>query len=124
MPHTQVANVACFDFGAPAAQAVVLKFHAKRGGKLTLRFENAEGSADVAVTAQVSVDDVPAHFANTSVAANGFALVAESIPQKQYKEYQLFLRQGADNYLRILASGEARCQLQIRGDAILDAMDF
>lgn len=122
MPKSQVANVANFDFGAPAVDGEVLKFSVKRGGKLTLRFENAEGSADFAVTAKVSPDG--AVFTNTAVATNGAIIVGETIPQKQYREFQIFLREGVDAYLQITAVGEARGQLQIRGDAILDAVNF
>ena len=122
MPQSQIATVANFDFGSPSVNGEVLKFRVKQGGKLSLCFENAVGSNDITVSANTSVDGVT--FSATSTVANGEAIVNEVVGQRQTREFTLFLREGADNYLQITASGEARGLLQIRGDAILDALVF
>ena len=103
MPKSQVANVANFDFGAPAVAGEVLKFSVKQGGKLTLRFENAEGSADFDVTVKISEDGTA--FTNTAVATNGAAVVGETIPQRQYREFQIFEEVDAEKISADLKNG-------------------
>ena len=122
MPASQIAKVDLYDFGAPAAEAVVLSFSVLNGGKCTLRFENPEGVADGEVTVQVSDDGVT--YADTSAANNLVAVANEAIPQKQWKEYVILLRQTQDAFMRVQAVGGTRMQLQIRKDAKLEIVQI
>jgi hypothetical protein len=112
MPKTQVAHVQNYDFGAPVSQAEVLKFSVEVGGKRSLHFE-AIGDNPITVTVQVSPDG--SSWSNTSAANNNTAVVSEVLPAGVWKEYQVNLRAGKDTFMRVLASGADRCQLQIRG---------
>lgn len=116
MPRTQTANVGNYDFGAPVAEGVPLKFAARNGGRLTARFENY-GDSDLTVTLQVSADD--STYADTAATPNGSAVADEVIPPRQYREFQINLREGQDNYLRLQALGGVRGLLQLRGDEAL-----
>lgn len=118
MPRTQTANVGNYDFGAPVAEGVALKFKTRdnQGGRLTARFENY-GDSDLTVTVQVSADD--STYADTAVATNGNAVADEVVPPRQHREFEFFLRAGQDNYMRVQALGGVRGLLQLRGDEIL-----
>jgi hypothetical protein len=122
MPQNQVANIAVFDFGAPAATATVLKFRAKPnvGGKLDLKFENSDGANQITVSVEVSADNVT--YAATTAGNNLAAVTNLAVPRKVSKEATILLRRGVDLYLRVTASGSARGQLQMRGDPILEPM--
>lgn len=112
MPKSQVASIANYDFGAPAAEGVVLKFRVKGGGKLGLRFENADGVNDVEVTVQVSPDD--STWSDTTAAGNIVAVANESIQKRTFKDFTILLRQGQDAYMRVQAVGGARAVMQVR----------
>lgn len=116
MPRTQTANTGVYDFGAPVAEGVPLRFAVRRGGRLTVRMENY-GDSVMTCTLQVSADN--SSYTDTTVAANGDAVADESIPPRQYREFQIFLREGQDKFLRLQAAGGVRGQLQIRGDEVL-----
>jgi transposase-like protein len=116
MPRTQTANTGVYDFGAPVTEGVPLRFKARQGGRLTVRMENY-GDSTLTCTLQVSADGTS--YADTTVAANGDAVADEAIPARQFREFQIFLRQGQDNYMRLQAVGGVRGQLQIRGDEAL-----
>lgn len=116
MPRTQTANVAIYDFGAPVTEDAVLTFQARRGGRLTVRLENY-GDTDLAATLQVSDDG--STWADTTAAANTTAVADVTIPPRQYREYQISLRDGEDAWMRLQASGGVRGQMQVRGDEIL-----
>jgi len=118
MPASQVAKVQNFDFGAPAAEASVLKFQVRKGGKCTLRFENPEGVADGEVTVQVSDDGTT--WADMTAANNLTAVANVSIPRKQWREYVVLLRETKDAFMQVLAVGSTRLQMQIRADAKLE----
>lgn len=120
MPAAQVANVAVFDFGAPAATGTVLQFRTKvdQGGKLDLKFENPEGANALTVAVEVSPDGTS--WSATTVANNLAAVTALSVPRKTSKEATILIRRGIDLHVRVRASGSARGLLQIRGDQILE----
>ncbi len=50
---------------------------------------------------------------------NGTAVADQSIPVRQYRDFDVNLRQGQDNFLRLQAVGGGRGELEIRGDEIL-----
>lgn len=112
MPKSQVAVIANYDFGAPAVEDEVLKFRVKGGGKLGLRFENADGVNDVEVTVQVSADG--SSWADTTAAANVVAVANESIQKRTFKDFTILLRQTQDAYMRVQAVGGARAVMQVR----------
>lgn len=113
MPKTQTANIGNYDFGAPVAEGVVLKWAARNGGRFTARIEN-QSDVTLTCTLQVSADD--STFADTAATPNGNAVADEAIPPRQYREFDFFLREGQDNYLRMQAVGGGRGLLQMRGD--------
>ena len=114
MPRSQVATVANYDFGAPAAEAVVLRFQVRKGhgGNLPLTFENLDAVAGE-ITVQVSDDDVT--FADVGNAA----LVNAAVGAKQEVNEVLNLRQGKDNFVRVQALGGVRMRMQVRHDEAL-----
>lgn len=122
MPKSQVASVANFDFGAPAVAAEVLRFKVKQGGKLAIKVENPEGVADAVVSLLVSEDG--SSFAALVANENGEVVTDEAVVRRESREFNIYLRQGVDNYLQVTASGSTRVQFQIRGDAIMDATTF
>ena len=118
MPQSQVAAVQNFDFGAPAVEAVVLKFRVKHGGEAQLRFENTVGEADGEVTVQVAPDGTT--WADTAAAENRVAVANEAIPQKQKRDFTILLRHNLDKWVQVLAVGGCRMGLQIRADMNLE----
>lgn len=120
MPASQVANIAVFDFGAPAATGTVLQFRTKidRSGKLDLKFENSDGANDLTVSVEVSTNG--SSWAATTAGNNLVAVTNVAVPKKVSKEATILLRRGIDLYVRVRASGSARGQLQVRGDVILE----
>jgi hypothetical protein len=114
MPRSQVASVANYDFGAPTAEAEVLRFQVRKGhgGNLPLTFENLD-NADGEVTVQVSEDG--ASWADVGNAA----LVNAAVASKHEVNEVLNLRQGLDNYVRLQALGGVRMRMQVRHDASL-----
>lgn len=116
MPRTQVANIGTYGFGAGVTENAPLLFSVRRGGRLSIRVENQDDVA-LEVTFQVSADN--STWADTTAAANTTAVANVSIPVRQYREYQISLRQGQDLFFRLQAVGGARGELQIRGDQIL-----
>lgn len=113
------------------ANAVVKKFRVKgnHGGKLDLKFENADGERDLNVSVQVATS--PTGLTPTSAnggwqattAGNNLAAVTNlSVPRFTTKEATILLRRGVDAYVRILAIGRCRASVQIRGDAILEPL--
>ena len=112
MPKSQVAVIANYDFGAPAVEAEVLKFRVKGGGKLGLRFENADGVNDVEVTVQVSADG--SSWTDTAATPNLEAVANETIQKRTFKDFTILLREGADAYMRVQAVGGARAVMQVR----------
>lgn len=114
MPRSQVATVANYDFGAPAAEAVVLRFQVRvgHGGNLPLTFENLD-DVDGEVTLQVSEDDA------TFVDVGNANLVNAAIPARQEVNEVLSLRQGKDNFVRVQALGGVRLRMQVRHDESL-----
>lgn len=117
MPRTQTANTGIYDFGAPTAEGVVLQFRVKQGCLLTARLEN---QSDVSITATLQVSPDASTWADTAATPNTTAVADVVIPPRQYREYQINLRQGQDNYLRLQASGGGRGVLQLRGDEHLE----
>ena len=118
MPQSQVAAVQNFDFGAPVAEAEVLKFRVVHGGKLALRFENTEGEADGEVTVQVAPDGTT--WADTTDAENLAAVANEAIPRAQYRDFTILLRQTEDAWFRVQAAGGCRMVMQARADMNLE----
>ena len=116
MPRTQVANIGTYGFGAGVSETAPLTFSVRRGGRVTVRIEN-QGDATMTATLQRSADN--SSWADTTAAANTTAVADVSIPPRQYREYQISLRDGTDNYFRLQASGGVRGELQVRGDEIL-----
>jgi len=122
MPQTQTAQVALYDFGAPAgALAEVLKFRARKGGKLDLKLENP-GVEAFNASVQVSADGTT--WAATTAANNGTAVTNLAVPAKQSKEATINLRDGQDNFVRVLANGGVRGQIQIRPDSLLEIVSI
>ena len=119
MPRTQVANIGTYGFGAGVTENAPLTFSVRRGGLLTIRDENQNEpqTGPIVVTLQVSADGTT--WADTAATPNLTAVADVSIPARQYREWQVRLRQGQDNFLRLQASGGGRGELQIRGDEIL-----
>tara|TARA_R100001086_G_scaffold236587_2_gene160108 strand:+ start:216 stop:590 length:375 start_codon:yes stop_codon:yes gene_type:complete len=117
MPRSQTANTGVYGFGAPVTESDVLTFRVRKGGRLTLRVENY-GDTALGYTVQVSPDN--SSWADTASATNGDAVADESCPARQYREHQINLRDGQDNFVRLQASGGVRGELQIRGDNILE----
>jgi hypothetical protein len=123
MPQSQVAKRDVYDFGAPAAEAVVLKFRVPRGGKLDLNFENSEGVADGEVTVQVSEDGVT--YADTTAAANLVAVANEAVQRGCRKSFAgVLLREGLDNYMQVQALGGCRMNLQMVKDQNLEIVQI
>ena len=120
MPKSQVANVENYEFGAPLVEAQVLKFAVHQGGKAQLRFLAQESDNDITVSVQVSPDD--SSWSDTTANDNGEAVVDEAIKRQTYLDYTVNLREGVDKYMRILASGAARGQMQMRQDCKMEAM--
>lgn len=114
MPRSQVATVANYDFGAPQAEGVVLRFQVRKGhgGNLPLTFENLDVN-DGEVTVQVSPDD--SAWADVGNAA----LVNAAVGAKQEVNEVLNLRQGVDNFVRVQAVGAVRMRMQVRHDEAL-----
>lgn len=119
MPRLQTAQVANFDFGAPAVSAQVLRLKARQGGKLDGVFTNL-GDTDLTVSIQVSDDNVT--FAATTAANNLAAVTNLVIPARQSREVLISLRQGEDNFVRVMASGGVRGEFQVRDSARLDVL--
>lgn len=117
MPRTQVANIGTYAFGAGVTANQPLLFSVRRGGRLTVRLEN-QGDVAMTATLQVSADNTT--FAATTAAANTTAVSAVSVPARQYREYQISLREGQDKFFRLSVSGGVRGEMQVRGDEILD----
>ncbi len=116
MPRRQAAAVDVYDFGAPAAEATVLDFKVKQGGKLDLMFENLEGN-DLTVSVEVSEDGTS--YAATTAANNLAAVTDEVIAAATNKDFTILARQDLDNYVRVLASGATRANMQVRPDGVL-----
>jgi hypothetical protein len=120
MPKSQVAAVQNFDVGLPATEGEVLKFRVVHGGKVSMRFENAEGLYDGTVSVQVSPDG--STWADTTDADNLKGVVDEVIPQVEHRDYTLLLREGVDTHMRVVGLGETRLQVQIRADMNLETL--
>lgn len=119
MPRLQSAQVANYDFGAPAASAEVLRFKAGQGGKLHGVLSNL-GDTDLAVSIEVSKDNTT--FAATTAANNTTAVTALVIPPRQRRDVLVTLRQDRDTYVKVLAAGGVRGELQLRDDCHLDTL--
>lgn len=119
MPRTQVANVGTYGFGAGVTENAPLTFSVRRGGRLSVRVENQNEplTGPISVTLQVSADG--SSWTDTAATPNGTAVADVSIPARQYREWQINLRQGQDNFFRLQAAGGGRGEAQIRGDEIL-----
>lgn len=119
MPRQQVANIGTYGFGAGVTENAPLTFSVRRGGRITARVENQNDplTGAIAVTLQVSADGTT--WADTAATPNGTAVADVSIPARQFREWQILLRQGQDNFFRLQASGGGRGELQIRNDEIL-----
>lgn len=117
MPRTQVANIGTYAFGAGVSATNFPVFAVRRGGRLTIRIEN-QGDAAMTVTLQVSADN--SSWTTTTAAANTTAVSSASVPVRQYREYQISLREGQDKFMRLQASGGVRGEMQVRGDEILE----
>jgi hypothetical protein len=114
MPRSQVASVANYDFGAPKAEGEVLRFALREGhgGNLPLTFENL-ALTDGEVTVQVSEDGT------SFVDHDNADLVNLAVPAKHEVNDVMGLRQGKDNFVRLLAVGGIRMRMQVRRDANL-----
>lgn len=130
MPQSQTASMGNYDFRAPVAEAEVLRFRTQpnKSGKLTLLFENPESDNSITVTLQVApagADNVtPGSWADTS-AANNLVAVADLVVQpRTQRDAAILIRPGVDAWVRLQASGGGRGILQIRGDDILEKVDF
>ena len=119
MPRLQTAQVANYDFGAPAASAEVLRFKAGQGGKLHGVLSNL-GDTDLTVSVEVSKDN--ATFAATTAAANTTAVTGLVIPAKQSRDVLINLRQDQDIFVKVLGAGGVRGELQLRDDCHLDVL--
>ncbi len=124
MPRSQVAVIDNFDLGLPAAAAQVIEFKLRpdHGGVIQLRFENSEGENDATLSVQVSADG--SSWNATSAANNLEVITNVSIPRKTFNDYELLLRPGIDNYVRVTGSGRTRVQLQLRHGGLLDIEDL
>lgn len=136
MPKSQVAAISNYDVnfpvGAAAAdqvEALVLRTRFGRGGKVTFRIEptsnfggqNEDPESDVEATIQVSEDGIT--FVDTTATDNGAAVVDEAIQALTHGEFEINLRQGLDNFVRVKGRGVtrgARVHVQVRGNEMLD----
>ncbi len=135
MPRSQVANTGVYGFGAKAGTATpvaadeVIRFRARRGSVLNMRFIN-EGSdgdgGDLHVTVQVApdADGDPDTFVATSATNNLSVITDAVIGARQFKDFELGLREITDSYMRVLATGGRQAELQIVGDQNLDIIDI
>jgi hypothetical protein len=117
MPRLQTAQVANYDFGAPSVSAEVLRFKAPQGGFLRGVFANL-GDTDLTVSVEVSKDNVT--FAATTAPNNGQAVTAVVVPSRQSRDFKINLRHEQDAFIKVLASGGVRGELQLRDDCHLD----
>lgn len=125
-PITVVAFSGGID-GDDAARVVQFRVKPNQGGKLDLKFENANGDNDMSVTVQVATTPTGltptaanGGWATTSVANNLAAVSAVTVQRRTSKEATILIRRGEDLYVRVLATGRCRGQLQVRGDHILE----
>jgi len=136
MPKSQVAAVSNYDVNFPvgaaaADQVPVLALRSRfgRGGKITFRIEptsgfggeNEDAESDVEVSIEVSADGVT--FTPTTAANNGVAVTDEAIPALTHGEFEINLRQGLDNVVRVQGRGTdrgSRVHIQVRGNSDLD----
>lgn len=119
MPRLQSAQVANYDFGATAVSGEVLRFKAGQGGKLRGVLTNL-GDTDLIVSVQVSSDNIT--FVATTAANNLQAVTGLVIPPRQSRDVLVGLRQAKDAFIRVLASGGVRGELQLRDDCQLDVL--
>jgi hypothetical protein len=124
MPRSQVAAVDTFDFGAPLTEDTVLEFKVRHGGKLSFRFEVAsEAENDVTVTVQVSADG--SSYSDSAADTNLVAIADEVVAAGGTKDFADFLlREDEDKFMRILAVGGSRANVQIRGGSLLDIVNI
>jgi len=119
MPRTQVANIGTYGFGAGVSENAPLTFAVRRGGRLTVRVENQNEPSTTALTVTLQVSADNSTWADTTAAANTTAVADVSVPARQYREWQISLRQGQDLFFRLQAAGAGRGEMQVRGDEIL-----
>jgi hypothetical protein len=113
-----------FAGGADANDVLVpIIWRVAQGGVVNFRFVTGNGISYL-VTLQVSADNVT--WANTSASGNGQAVVAEQVDAVSHRNFELNLRAGLDNFLRLVASGingnGGRGQVQVRSEAKLDVL--
>jgi hypothetical protein len=126
MPDLQVASVDVFDFGAagtgnPAAgnAATVLLFEVKRAGKVQFTFSNPDDSVLTVTVQTASALTASAGeftlFADIAAATHLSLIANIAVPAKTNSApYDVLLREGLDKYVRVLATGRVRGQLQVR----------
>ena len=122
MPRTQAAHVATYQFGAPGTKTAVLAFEVRQGGRQEFRFESADADEDVTVSVEVSEDG--SSFVATTAADNVEAVTDEVIKPRTSRNFSVLLRAGKDLFVRVLASGDDRGEVQIRGPAELEISTF
>jgi len=124
MPGLQVAAVDEYDFGAPSTLTEVLRFknNPHSGGLVKTTFlcpSLSGGTAAFAVTngpltfsLQVSADG--SSWNALTVNSNLVVVTNVTLVALGMLDYTFLMRNGIDNYLRLLASGNGRGQMQIR----------
>jgi hypothetical protein len=108
----QAAKVSTYEFGAPVAEAVVIRFKVReaQGGIVNFNFQNP-GDNDGIVTVQDSADGTTWYDT---------ALADLTIKSGGYKSTDVQIKQNTRRHLRVQASGGTRMQLQIRPNELLD----
>jgi hypothetical protein len=128
MPQKQVAAVTVYDVNAPVVKdtVLVLRMRESRGGKVTFSFKPTTGFGgldespenDAEVNVEVSEDGTS--YVATTAPNNGTAVTDEAVPALTEQTFEVSLRAGTDNYVRVRASGGTRLQIQTRPNENLE----
>lgn len=121
MPQKQVAAVSVYDVNAPAVAATVLVLRQRfaRGGKVlfnfrpTTSFGGHDETAENDATVSLEVSDDGTTFVATTAAANLAVVTDEVVGALTERTFEIALRQGVDNFVRVVALGGTRLQIQV-----------
>jgi len=125
MPHSQVATVETYNFGAKvnpadsdAAEVKRFRIRAYAGGKVSVRFENPIGENAITASVEVSVDGTT--WAALTAANNGVVITDAAIGKRLQADYTFNVRATVDNYVRFCAAGGGQGTFQLRQAGILE----
>lgn len=128
MPQKQVAAVSVYDVNAPSVAATVLVLRSRfgRGGKVRFNFRPTTGFGgfdeaaenDATVSLEVSQDGVS--FSATTASDNLAVVTDEVVGALTDKTFEIALRQGVDDFVRVVASGGTRLQIQVQPNEDLE----